>query len=71
MSRAINHPPAQLKPYDIFPEDPARTPASGCLSSPIGASAERGQLLLDAVTGGVARAIEVEYSLSVESLAVN
>ena len=36
MSRAVNHPPAQLKPYDIFPEDPARTPASGCLSSPIG-----------------------------------
>lgn len=71
MSRAINHPPAQLKPYDIFPEDPARTPASGCLSSPVGASAARGQLLLDAVTSGVSKAIEVEYSLPAESLAVN
>ncbi|ASN40435.1 creatininase [Paeniglutamicibacter terrestris] len=70
MSRAVNHPPAQLKPYDIFPEDPERTPASGCLSSPFGASAERGKLLLDAVTNGVARAIEDEYSLSLESLAV-
>ncbi|QXQ10906.1 creatininase [Paeniglutamicibacter sp. Y32M11] len=69
MSRAVNHPPAQLKSYDVFPEDPARTPASGCLSSPIGASAERGQLLLDAVTNGVAGAIDAEYRLSVESLA--
>ncbi|MET0979514.1 MAG: creatininase [Paeniglutamicibacter terrestris] len=71
MSRAVNHPPAQLKPYDIFPEDPARTPTSGCLSSPVGASAERGELLLDAVTGGVARAVEAEYALSAESVAVN
>lgn len=70
MSRAVEHAPAQLKPYDIFPEDPARTPASGCLSSPVGASAERGQLLLDAVTSGVARAIEAEYSLPVEALGI-
>lgn len=33
MDRVIDHPPAQLTPYDVFPEDPARTPASGCLSS--------------------------------------
>ncbi|RAX49239.1 creatininase [Arthrobacter sp. AQ5-05] len=70
MSRALSHPPAQLKPYDIFPEDPARTPDSGCLSSPVGASAERGQLLLDAVVNGVARAIEAEYSLPVAALEV-
>lgn len=68
MSRAVDHPPAQLKTYDVFPEDPSRTPASGCLSSPLGASAERGQLLLDAVTNGVAGAVEAEYSLSTEVL---
>lgn len=65
MTRALSHPPADIKPYDVFPEDPARTPASGCLSSPVGATAERGQLLLDAVVAGVARAIEAEYSLPV------
>ncbi|GAA1873635.1 creatininase [Paeniglutamicibacter psychrophenolicus] len=70
MSRAVDHPPALLKPYDIFPEDPARTPASGCLSSPRGASADRGRLLLDAVVDGVASAIEAEYSLPVAVLGV-
>lgn len=70
MSRAVDHPPARLKPYDVFPEDPSRTPASGCLSSPLGASAERGQLLLDAVTGGLALAIEAEYALSLEAMGV-
>lgn len=71
MSRAVDHPPAELKPYDIFPEDPTRTPDSGCLSSPLGASAERGRLLLDAVTIGVAGAIDNEYALSVQSMEVN
>lgn len=70
LSRALNHPPAQLKPYDVFPEDPARTPTSGCLSSPIGATAERGQLLLDAVVNGVVRAISVEHALPAEVLEV-
>lgn len=65
MTRALNHPPAELKPYDVFPEDPARTPASGCLSSPVGATAARGQMLLDAVVAGVSGAIEAEYSLPV------
>ncbi|MFL4476131.1 creatininase [Paeniglutamicibacter sp. MACA_103] len=66
MSRAVQHPPAQLKAYDVFPEDPSRTPASGCLSSPTGASAERGRLLFDAVTRSVARAIEAEYALPLQ-----
>ncbi|KAA0977093.1 creatininase [Paeniglutamicibacter gangotriensis] len=70
MSRAVNHPPAELKPYDIFPEEPARTPSSGCLSSPLGASAERGRLLLEAVTHGVAGAIETEYDLLAQSMEV-
>ena len=63
MSRVVDHPPARLTPYDIFPEDPARTPASGCLSSAKGASAERGKLLLDAVTAQVADALKGELLL--------
>ena len=57
-------PPAQLTSYDIFPEDPARTPASGCLSSATGATAAKGQLLLDAVTRAVSDALISELQLS-------
>ncbi|MEX5237530.1 creatininase [Kocuria arenosa] len=61
MSRAPDHPPAELTPYDIFPEDPARTPGSGCLSSPAGATAERGELLLHTVRSGIVRAVTSEF----------
>ncbi|MUN64211.1 creatininase [Kocuria sediminis] len=61
MSRAPAHPPAELTPYDIFPEDPARTPSSGCLSSPTGATAERGELLLSTVRSGIVRAVTSEF----------
>ncbi|MFI7482127.1 creatininase [Kocuria sp. M1R5S2] len=61
MSRAPSHPPAQLTPYDVLPEDPARTPSSGCLSSPAGATAERGELLLNAVRDGIVRAVSSEF----------
>lgn len=60
MDRVVDHPPAKLTPYDIFPEDPARTPASGCLSSAVDASAAKGQLLFDAVVGAVADALTME-----------
>ena len=63
MSRVVDHPPAKLTPYDIFPEDPARTPASGCLSSAVGASAEKGRLLLDAVTTAVSESLQAELIL--------
>ena len=68
MDRAVDHHPVELKTYDIFPEDPARTPASGCLSSPRGADAARGQLLFDAVTEGVALAVEAEFELSLDTI---
>jgi len=63
MTRVVDHPPAKLTPYDIFPEDPARTPPTGCLSSATGASAEKGQLLLDAVTAAVADSLQGELLL--------
>ncbi len=61
MSRAPDHPPAELASYDVFPEDPARTPGSGCLSSPAGATAERGELLLSTVRRGIVRAVTSEF----------
>lgn len=71
MSRVVDHPPAKLTPYDIFPEDPARTPDSGCLSSAKGASAERGQLLLDAVVTEIAGALKGELLLGDIALEVS
>ena len=71
MSRVVDHPPAKLTPYDIFPEDPARTPDSGCLSSAKGASAERGQLLLDAVVTQIADALKGELLLGDIALEVS
>lgn len=71
MSRVVDHPPAKLTPYDIFPEDPARTPDSGCLSSAKGASVERGQLLLDAVVTQIADALKGELLLGDIALEVS
>lgn len=71
MSRVIDHPPAKLTPYDIFPEDPVRTPNSGCLSSAKGASAQSGQLLLDAVSAAVATSLRSEFALQTNPAEVN
>lgn len=65
MDRVIDHPPAELTAYDIFPEDPGRTPASGCLSSAKDSTAEKGQLLLDAVRDAVSSALISELQLPV------
>ncbi len=63
MERVVAQPPASITPYDIFPEDPSRTPPSGCLSSAKGATARRGQLLLDAVTSAVSASLRGELRL--------
>ncbi|GAA4117289.1 creatininase [Enteractinococcus coprophilus] len=63
MSRVMDHPPAQLTNYDIFPEDPGRTPSSGCLSSAKAATAEKGQQLFEAVRGAVSSALVSELQL--------
>lgn len=67
MARVIDHPPAQLTNYDIFPEDPARTPSSGCLSSAKDATAAKGRELLDAVCHAVSSALTRELHLHVAS----
>ncbi|WP_022871478.1 creatininase [Yaniella halotolerans] len=65
MDRVIDHPPAELTSYDIFPEDPSRTPASGCLSSAVDASPEKGRMLLEAVCGAVSDALAKELKMTV------
>lgn len=67
MDRVVDHPPAEVTAYDIFPEDPARTPASGCLSSAVDASAEKGRLLFDAVRGAVSQALATELGITVSA----
>lgn len=64
MDRVVDHPPAELTSYDIFPEDPARTPASGCLSSAVDASAAKGRLLFDAAVGAVTQALSTELGIT-------
>ena len=47
MQRAVDSEPASFPPYNVFPPDPDWVPASGTLSSPIAASAEKGALIVD------------------------
>ncbi|WP_148252219.1 creatininase [Aidingimonas lacisalsi] len=47
MSRAIDTPPAEFPPYDVFPPNPDWVPDSGTLSSPTKATAEKGKWILD------------------------
>ena len=61
---AVDHPPATFPPYDIYPVDPSRTPASGTLSSPKEASAEKGEVLLEVCTAGIVRALRTEFGKS-------
>lgn len=64
MERVIDHPPAQLTVYDVFPEDPSRTPASGCLSSAKGANVEGGQLLFSTITSQLTSTLKDELLLA-------
>lgn len=57
MDKVHEHPPATFPPYDLFPVDPALTPASGCLSSASRARAEFGKIILDVCVDGISRSI--------------
>lgn len=46
---APGHPPADLPRFDRLPVVASRTPSSGCLSSPAGATADKGKLLFQQV----------------------
>ncbi|WP_300042710.1 creatininase family protein [uncultured Paracoccus sp.] len=63
MQRVVEHPPASFPPYDVFPVDPARTPAPGTLSSAQNASREKGELILDRCVKGIAAALQTEFRI--------
>lgn len=64
MSRLEDMPPAELPSYDVLPPCPERTPASGCLSSGVDATAEKGRLLLEVASMGMAESLVHEFGLS-------
>ena len=61
LARAVDHPPATFPPYDVFPIIPERTPTCGTLSSPKGASREKGELILRVCTEGISNAVREAF----------
>lgn len=62
LDRAPSHGPAQLRRFDRLPIRPDRTPPSGCLSSPVGASADSGRLLHDQVVADLGAELVAELA---------
>lgn len=62
MDKVVDHPPAKFPPYDVFPVIAERTPACGTLSSAKDASREKGELILQVCTEGIAAAIQEAFS---------
>ena len=54
-------PPADFPPYDMYPSRTEWVPPSGVLSSAKGASAEKGQWMVEQITNSIAAAIEHEF----------
>ena len=63
MSKVDDRPPAVLPAYDVLPVRPELTPASGCLSSGADATADKGRILIEKATSGMAAAIIGEFDL--------
>ena len=61
MSKVEDHPPASFPPYDLHPPNPDWTPPSGTLSSPKNASAEKGKLIVEVSSAGIANAVRGEF----------
>ena len=61
MEQVCDHAPAEFPPYDFFPIKPEWTPASGTLSSPKEASAEKGEILLEVCSAGIKVALLREF----------
>lgn len=65
----IEHAPATFPPYDVYPPKPDWTPASGTLSSPRDATAEKGDILLEVCTRGITDALRTEFAMRNETAA--
>ena len=60
MSRIMDIPPADLPLYDVYPIIPSRTPSSGCLSSPINSTKEKGEILYKVCIDSISKAMNKE-----------
>lgn len=60
MSRVMDIPPDNLPLYDVYPIIPERTPKSGCLSSPLNSTKEKGELLYNVCVNGIAQTMKKE-----------
>jgi creatinine amidohydrolase len=58
-----DHGPAEFPVYDIYPTRREWVPASGVLSSAMGSSAEKGQLLVSDIVRGIVSAVRQEFEL--------
>lgn len=63
VDRIPTHPGAQFPPYDVYPIDPARVPASGALSSATTATAEKGRVLVDNCVDDITDALAEEFGI--------
>ncbi|WP_113716912.1 creatininase [Arthrobacter dokdonensis] len=68
MDRLVDGPAAVLPRFDRLPVVPERTPATGCLSSAAGSSADKGGLLYDQVVADLA--LDLVGELALEPAAV-
>jgi creatinine amidohydrolase len=63
LAKSLHDGPAAFKPYDRYPRPPAEVPPSGVLSMTAGASAEKGQWLLDDIVSRLEAAVREEFGL--------
>ncbi|BBP65125.1 creatininase [Pseudomonas sp. Cab53] len=63
LDRIPAHGPAEFPVYDLYPTRTEWVPASGVLSSALGASAQKGQWLVGDVIGGIVQAVRFEFAL--------
>lgn len=61
MNRVVEHSPAEFPPYDMFPVVPERTPIPGTLSSAVGATREKGELIMEVCVAGICQALRGEF----------
>ena len=54
--------PAELPNYDVLPIVPGYTPPSGCLSSPVESSREKGAILRNVAVKHMVEAVKHEFS---------
>ncbi|EMY32640.1 Creatininase [Arthrobacter crystallopoietes BAB-32] len=61
MDKVVDAPPAVLPNYDVLPVNPDLTPESGCLSSAAEATVDKGRILLERASAGMAAALNHEF----------